>query len=589
MLNTPYDIGKNLAEALHTYRNNNAIFVEEKTYSYEELYTRSNALKNTVLAFCDPMEPFIGILCYRSIHTYAGIIGTLFSKHGYLPFNPANPTDKLHRIFTVSECKTVILGEECADIFAALSDLVSPLTVICPEPGEKIKALQVQNTRHTYIFPEQFPSSDITPEKQIEANDPAYMMFTSGSTGDPKGIIVSHKNLYSYCRYSLDRYRFNESDRVSQMFDTTFDLSVHDIVTTLLSGACLYVVPKKSIMSPGEFIRKHALSVWFSVPSVAMFMDRMKVLQKGSLPSLRYSLFCGEGLPCHTAQQWQAAANNSIVDNLYGPTEATIAFMDYRWNPRGDNPCINGLVSIGKPFTGIEVKLIREGKEVPEGDLGELCVSGDQVVQGYFKNNQLTQEKFISFTDEPEKIWYRTGDLAREIENGNYAFLGRVDDQLQIRGYRVEMSEIDKAIRDAVGHQMAVSVPILSEENKSIAEDVVAFVEANSGQRSETEIIAYCKSVLADYMVPSAVYFIPSMPLNANGKIDKKALLPMIVPLACDQSEEILVENKKLHVRCSVCLKSLEEDKSLNGIGLIRIVNHQGDDDYICHVCLKGF
>lgn len=589
MIENTYDIGENLKQALQTYRKNNAIFVEEKIYTYEELYIQSNTLKSAIINFCGSNEQFIGILCYRSINAYSGILGTLFSGHGYLPLNPANPTDKLHKIITVSECKTIILGEECADVFSALADITSPLTLLCPKPGEKIRALQRKNTHHTFIFPEQFPTADIASNVRIEENSPAYMMFTSGSTGEPKGIIVSHKNLYSYCVYSLERYQFNENDRVSQMFDITFDLSVHDIVTTFFSGACLYVVPKKSIMSPGEFIRKHQLTVWFSVPSIAMFMDRMKVLQKNSLPSLRYSLFCGEGLPCHTAQQWQAAAINSIVDNLYGPTEATIAFMDYRWEQILENPCVNGLVSIGKPFKGLEVKLILDGKEVNSGELGELCVSGNQVVQGYFKNDKLTKEKFISFSDEPGEIWYRTGDLARKLDNNNYAFLGRIDDQLQIRGYRVEMSEIDKAVRDAIGHQMAVSVPILSEENKSVAEDVVAFVEAHTGQPTEAEVIAYCKSVLADYMVPSSIYFIPNMPLNANGKIDKKALLPMIDQISFNMDEAPTLSSNKHDIRCSVCLKSLEEDKSLNGIGLIKIVNHQGHDDYICHICLKGF
>lgn len=589
MIENTYDIGENLKQALQTYRKNNAIFVEEKIYTYEELYIQSNTLKSAIINFCGSNEQFIGILCYRSINAYSGILGTLFSGRGYLPLNPANPTDKLHKIITVSECKTIILGEECADVFSALADITSPLTLLCPKPGEKIRTLQRKNTHHTFIFPEQFPTVDIASNVRIEENSPAYMMFTSGSTGEPKGIIVSHKNLYSYCVYSLERYQFNENDRVSQMFDITFDLSVHDIVTTFLSGACLYVVPKKSIMSPGEFIRKHQLTVWFSVPSIAMFMDRMKVLQKNSLPSLRYSLFCGEGLPCHTAQQWQSAAINSIVDNLYGPTEATIAFMDYRWEQILENPCVNGLVSIGKPFKGLEVKLILDGKEVNSGELGELCVSGNQVVQGYFKNDKLTKEKFISFSDEPGKIWYRTGDLARKLDNNNYAFLGRIDDQLQIRGYRVEMSEIDKAVRDAIGHQMAVSVPILSEENKSVAEDVVAFVEAHTGQPTEAEVIAYCKSVLADYMVPSSIYFIPNMPLNANGKIDKKALLPMIDQISFNMDEAPPLSSNKQDIRCSVCLKSLEEDKSLNGIGLIKIVNHQGHDDYICHICLKGF
>ena len=586
MLKNLFDIGENLHQAIQDNLDNNAIFVEEKTYTYNQLFQRSIAIKSTILNLINPSEEFIGILCYKSINAYVGILGTLLSKHAYLPLNPANPKDKLQKIITLSECKTIILGEECADIFLEISDIKTPLTLICPEPGKKLKDLKSNNTQHTFIFPDQFPISDILTNTCIEESSPAYLMFTSGTTGDPKGIVVSHKNLIAYCDYTIEKYKFTENDRVSQIFDITFDLSVHDIITTFLSGGCLYVVPKKSIISPGDFIRKHELTVWFSVPSIAMFMDRTKTLKKNSLPSLRYSLFCGEGLPCNTAQQWQLAATNSTVENLYGPTEATIAFMDFRWGRNIENQCINGIVPIGKPFKGIEVKLIFEGKEA---DSGELYVSGNQIVKGYLKNDKLTKEKFVCLSAKSEKIWYRTGDLAKKINNNNYAFLGRVDDQVQVRGYRVEILEIDKIIRDAVGHQMAVSVPIFSKENNYAVEDILAFVEKDDKNLSEKDIIFYCKSLLPEYMVPSKVYIIQSMPLNENGKIDKKALVAMIndKELSCEAEDSL--SHKKLETKCSSCLKSLKEDEDMNGMGLLKILNHQGNDDYICHVCMKGF
>jgi len=581
-----YDIGENLERIMRKYSEHNAVHVQDEIYTYGYLYNQSDAIRKIINNITNEPNQLIGVLCYRSFEAYSGIIGTLFSKNAYLPLNPNNPVDKLKKIINVSECKMIILGEECADVFSGLVDIKRPLILICPKPGEKIKQLQVTNSHHTFIFPDQTSTSDIDVNKIISGNDPAYMMFTSGSTGDPKGIIVSHKNLYSYCIYSIERYQFNGNDRVSQMFDITFDLSVHDIVTTLLSGACLYVLPKNYIMSPGPFIRKHELTIWFSVPSIAMFMGRMKVLQKNSLPSLRYSLFCGEGLPCHTAAQWKSAAPNTIVDNLYGPTEATIAFMDYRWHSDlSDEQCINGLVPIGTPFTGIHVKLIKEGQEVDFGEIGELCVHGDQVVSGYYKNDQLTKEKFISLPDNHDKIWYRTGDLAKNIDSHNYAFLGRVDDQLQVRGNRVEMQEIDKVIRDAAMNQMAISIAILSEDNENIAEDIVAFIEGDNENKSENEILDYCSSVLPDYMVPSKIYFIDSMPMNQNGKIDKKELYSKL----SDIDNSISVDNQDDAICCRECLKGLEEDADLNGVGLIRIVSHDGKDDYICHVCLKGF
>lgn len=585
LLNNTYDIGENLQVSIKKFFNKQAIYVEDVIYTYEELYNKSLDIKNMILSHIEDDEKFIGIMSYRSINAYSGIVGTLFSKKAYLPINPSNPVEKLKKIFQVSECKTIVLSEECADLFSNLIDSDKPLKVICPEPGEKIINLMKKESKHVFIFPEDV-NVNIEKKVTVSNKEPAYMMFTSGSTGDPKGIVVSHGNLFSYCEYTLSKYNFSSSDRFSQMFDITFDLSVHDIMITFLSGASLYVVPKKMIMSPGEFIKKHELTVWFSVPSVAMFMDRMKVLQPNSLPSLRYSLFCGEGLPSNTVEQWKIAAPKTIIDNLYGPTEATIAFMEYRWE-KSNLISINGLVPIGTPFEGIEVKLIKTEVEIEE--IGELCVSGQQVVNGYFKNEELTKEKFIHFDDNPNKIWYKTGDLVKKIDDENYAFLGRTDDQIQIRGYRVEMLEVDKAIRDAVGHQMAISVPIFSEDNNNMAEDIVAFVEENDNNISENHVISYCKSVLPEYMVPSNIYFVDSMPLNTNGKIDKKALVKSLDNYILDNVDEIMQSDDKSSVKCSVCLKSLEEDERMNGVGLIKIINHQGNDDFICHICLKGF
>jgi len=311
----------------------------------------------------------------------------------------------------------------------------------------------------------------------------------------------------------------------------------------------------------------------------------MKQLVANSLTTLRCSLFCGEGLPCDIATKWKMAAPNSEVINFYGPTEATVMFMSYSWDILSDTQnCFNGLVSIGKPFNKMQIKLVKDQKEVPNGSIGEIFIYGKQVVQGYFKNDSLTKEKFISFENDSNKIWYRTGDLAKKMEDGNYVFIGRVDDQLQIRGNRVEMLEIDKAIRDAVGHQMAISLPIESKNNENIAEDIVAFIESNSLKFSENEILESCRLVLPDYMIPSRIYFIDTMPLNQNGKIDKKALLPLVDI----DSFKVLTKNK-VDLICSVCMKSLKEDKIMNGIGLIKVINHQNKDDYLCQVCLRGF
>jgi amino acid adenylation domain-containing protein len=576
-----YDVGINIENVMRKYSNCNAIYVEDQIYKYSELYSRAQLIRNTINHIESASNRFIGIFCYRSIDAYAGIVGTLFSKNAYLPINPFHPKNKIEKILKVSECKTIILGEEGAESFSNLLTLPFSLNIICPSPGEKITKLVKKNVIHKFILPNEFSSKEIEKDS-VQKNDPAYLMFTSGSTGEPKGIVVSHMNLFSYASFMVKKYKFNSHDRISQAPDISFDLSIQDIFSAFFSGGCLYVLPKKLMMAPQKYINDHKLTVWTSVPSVAIFMDNMKQLKTNSLPYLRCSLFCGEGLPYDIATKWKMAAPSSEVINFYGPTEATVMFMSYSWTSLSNiNNSFNGLVSIGKPFNKMKIKLIEDYQEVDDGSVGEIFINGDQVVQGYFKNNELTKEKFIRLED--NRIWYSTGDLAKKLDDGNYVFIGRVDDQLQVRGNRVEMLEIDKAIRDAVGHQMAVSLAIESKNNKNIAEDIVAFVEGDELKISENKILESCRLVLPDYMIPSRVFFIPSLPLNPNGKIDKKALL-----LLLDDDLDIVNASENIKI-CSFCMKTLEEDKIMRGVGLIKIINHQNKDDYICHICLKGY
>jgi len=578
-----YDIGKNIEDVMQAHFECDALHVQGQKYTHRDLYTRADMLRHVVNQVVDKSNQFIGIFCYRSVDAYAGLLGALFSKNAYLPINPALSADKITKMLSISDCNTVILGEEAVGVFAKIISSVSALTVICPNPGKKINELSASNSRHTFIFPEEFPKK--SEKKDIISKDaPAYLMFTSGSTGDPKGIVVSHKNLFTYARYIIEEFEFSSEDRISQAPDISFDLSIQDLFSAFLSGGCLFVLPKEVMIAPHKYINDHKLTVWTSVPSVGIFMDQVGQLVPNSLPTLRLSLFCGEGLPCELATKWQNAASNSQVINFYGPTEATVMFTSHQWDVESEaENCFNGLVSIGKPFDHMEIKLVEDGLEVIDGSAGEICIYGDQVIRGYFKDAPLTEEKFVTFDDDVKKVWYRTGDLAKKLNNGSYFFVGRVDDQVQVRGHRVEMLEIDNALRGAVDHHMAASIPVKAKDSETI-EDIVAFCEFSDKNISEEEILQHCSLVLPEYMVPSIIYFVDKLPLNQNGKIDKKALHRRVN----DGSQK---DNKApcVDLVCDVCLKGLQEDKNLDGFGLLRIIKHNGQEGYICHICLRGF
>jgi acyl-coenzyme A synthetase/AMP-(fatty) acid ligase len=213
------------------------------------------------------------------------------------------------------------------------------------------------------------------------------------------------------------------------------------------------------------------------------------------------------------------------------------------------------------------------------------------VVEGYFKNEALSKDKFVVIDDHASRVWYRTGDLVKQTDDGNYLFIGRNDDQLKIRGYRIELLEIDHVLREACGHQMAIGLPKMSGSDLDVIEGIIGFVQNSSIKQTKDDLIHYCKSKLPDYMVPMDIIFLDSMPLNINGKIDKKLLRNSMQEgiFASNDSDASILENSKPELSCTVCLRTLEEDKQLGGYGLIKIINHQHQDDYICHICLKGF
>ena len=284
-------------------------------------------------------------------------------------------------------------------------------------------------------------------------DDIAYLLFTSGSTGIPKGVMVADRNVVPFIDYMVERYGISERDRLSQMFDMTFDLSVFDMFVAWQKGACVCCPSQKTMIKPGGFIGEMELTLWFSVPSTAVFMKRLGMLKPGRYPTLRWSLFCGEPLPMESAVAWSQAAPNSILENLYGPTELTIACTLYRWDPdHSARECEMGLVPIGHPYPGMKV-LVADGElnEVSAGGEGELLMNGPQMSLGYWRDPEKTAAAFVVPPGWRE-VFYRTGDRVRKpVEDGPLAHLGRTDFQIKVNGHRVELGEIEAVARQESG------------------------------------------------------------------------------------------------------------------------------------------
>ncbi len=502
-----------------------ALELGELSLSYEQLWNYAGRVAACLTDNLDPSEKVVAVLADRSVGAYGGILGVLGSGRGYVPLNPKFPLERTLVMLRASGCKTMVVGQECAaTVESLLPHLDKPLTLIIPDAGWELENKPLAS--HRIIPARQLLKVADPRDPAVDQEDTAYLLFTSGSTGVPKGVAVSQSNAVAYMEYAAKRFGIHGGDRCSQTFDLTFDLSVHDLFTCWDAGATLCPYAERSL-TPATVVDEMELTVWFSVPSVAMFASKLGLLQPGAFPTLRWSLFCGEALSSSLAAAWQGAANNSILENLYGPTEATIAITYYRWDSAtSPAECVRGLVPIGWPFDGQQVCAVNEDlAPVPPGEAGELCLGGSQVTRGYLNDPEKTARSFVHLKHTGDKVWYRTGDLVRQDERGCLFYLGRRDFQVKINGYRVELQEIDLVLREAARTELAVAIPWPLSDGSASG---IVGVLSGSDTSNDKEIIAACNARLPRYMVPNRIYRFPQMPLNVNGKIDRGKITEML-------------------------------------------------------------
>jgi D-alanine--poly(phosphoribitol) ligase subunit 1 len=514
------------------HENRPALWVNGNAITYGELYHRAAKLAAMIHAgkCCNQGTSggsHCGILVNRTPTAYNAVLAALMAGVPYVPFNPKFPPGRLQRILRASSVGTLIIDDRSLKpAQELLTNSPRSLNVLLPDTSIPDWALTTPH--HKYFAQTDIASCPpLSAPISSEAEQGAYLLFTSGSTGEPKGVLITQENLLAYLDSVTQRYRPGPDDRFSQLFDFSFDLSVHDMFLCWSAGACLYCAPENNIIGIANFLRRCSITFWFSVPSVAAFMARTHMLRPGSYETLRWSLFCGEVLPTRLARKWQEAAPRSIVENLYGPTEATIAFTAFRV-PRGYH-MLDGLstIPIGWPLPGQQTIIIdSEGNPLPEGEPGELCLGGSQVAAGYWHSPDLTAQKFRA----PRHIqdstgWYRTGDRAAMTAKHGLVFLGRADRQVKILGHRVELEEVESALRTAATSDIAAAIawPFSGD---GIALGIVGFLPKSC--HADVDIIAACRRMLPDYMVPRELHRLSDWPLSANGKTSYTSLYALL-------------------------------------------------------------
>ncbi len=504
-----------------------AVVADGQTLSYSQLRALATRISATIQAHPEFSQmPLTAVFGYRSPAAFAGVLGALMAGNGYVPLNRTFPVERTEIMFERSGCRSIIVDTGSLPQLSTLLDRAEkPLLVILPDVMDVNTSIG-RRGRHTYVgLNDLYPFSSW----RVPANNPdavAYLLFTSGSTGIPKGVMVSHRNVTSYLDYMVNRYEITEQDRMSQMFDLTFDLSVFDMFMAWERGACVCCPSRKALIKPDGFVREMELTIWFSVPSTIAFMKQLGLLKPSQFESLRLSLFCGEPLPVSSAAVWQGAAPNSVLENLYGPTELTISCTLYRWDEtRSLSESELGIVPIGYPHPEMNVLVADENlNEVKPGDEGELLMSGPQLSLGYWNDPEKTARAFVIPPGKSD-VYYRTGDRVRRPTGGGpLVHLGRIDFQVKVRGHRVELGEIEAVVRKASGLDgvIAVGWPVTS----SGCDGIEVFIE---GEVKDSGAIRNMVALaLPDYMVPKRFHCMDKLPRNVNDKFDRKAMLELL-------------------------------------------------------------
>ncbi|WP_406161745.1 AMP-binding protein [Streptomyces canus] len=427
----------------------------------------------------------VGLLAARSLVAYTGYLAALRLGAAVVPLGPDYPAARNQAICEAAGVDVVVA--EAASVARGGTEWAGSRPVLPLD--DEVRAAT--------------PGGWLTPH-EADPDRPAYLLFTSGTTGRPKGIPIRHRQVLPFLAHNIARFGVGPGCRLSHTFELTFDLSVYDLFVTWGGGATLVVPSRAELFAPVDYLTRRELTHWFSVPSAVSVSAGFGQLTAGRPSALRHSVFCGEQLTLDQARAWHAVAPAATVDNLYGPTELTVACAEFRLpeDPARWPVTSNGTVPIGRVYEGLKHRVIEE--------TGELWVRGPQRFDGYLD----PRDDEGRFTADG---YFRTGDRVR-VEDGQLVHRGRLDDQVKIRGYRVEPSEVEAALR---GLDSVTEAVVLGIAQNGVTDLVACYTGRETGRMA---LIRALRGTLPIHLVPRRFEHLNSLPRNANGKVDRGAV-----------------------------------------------------------------
>ena len=492
MIKTPQKL---LLDSFEKNLKKNALWDNEKFYTYKKILDFTKPIIKKLQYYNSKK---VAVLNEKNIFCYCSILSIFLDNKIFVPLNHRFSNTKNIYILKKAKIDTILVGEQFLTKAIELKKILKKnLNIILVDR----KIITNSDKKHNLK------------KNTSKLTDNSYIFFTSGTTGNPKGVTIKNINLSNYIYNLKDRFKFRYYDKFSNNFDITFDLFLHDLFISWTSGACLYIPNKNYFFNPSKFINKYKITCWFSVPSLGINMIKSNQLKNKNISSLKYSAFCGEALPEILVKKWEKAAPKSIIENLYGPTEATIAISGYKWNSKkSPAECEFGFVPIGKIFNGN--KYLKYKKRT-----FELSLSGNQVFEGYLNEKTINKKKFLK---KGNKKYFKTGDIITINKLKNLIFIGRSDRQIKVRGFRIEPQEIENVIKKTLNCQEVAVVgnsPIL--ENKHSFENIVAFIRSKKIV-SKNNIIKELLKKLSFNQIPSKIIYLKKFEYNNNNKINYK-------------------------------------------------------------------
>jgi len=495
-----------------------AVLMENESLTYATLDESANRLARCLLELGCERGDRVCLFLPKSPVAIVAMLGTLRAGCAYVPVDLDSPGPRLARIVARAEPRVVLVGPEAA---ARLDEVRAAGGL---SEGVHIGVLSTNATGELA-----FDAADVAGQasdpvaSRTGGDDAAHILFTSGSTGEPKGVVITHANVLAFLGWAIPHFRIGVDDRLSGHPPLHFDLSTFDIYGALTTGAQLHLVPPALNLPPrgiARFIEQQQLTQWFSVPSVLTYMAKFDAVPDGGFPTLRRVLSCGDVLPTPVLEHWVTRLPHVRFTNLYGPTEATIAssFHEIGAIPPGDTRAI----PIGTACEREELLVLDEALEPVEPETaGDLYLGGAGLSPGYWRDEERTRAAFLR-DPRPghagERL-YRTGDRARIDEHGVAHFLGRSDSQVKSRGYRIELGEVEGAVNGLPQVREAAVVGVDGEfEGTALC---CAFAPTGEADVSAQRLKQALRATLPAYMLPSRWLELPALPKNANGKIDR--------------------------------------------------------------------